>query len=108
MDGTEDSKMDNENGGTEGVKSFGGTRRDEDRRTEEAGLGSEQVSQVVYIHPVGVYSHSLFLFFVFLFFGGGREAVMTVSAPDPVNTDSVSRASVFKQTHASCYQHARL
>lgn len=57
--------MDDENRGTEVVKSFGGTRRDEDRRTEESGLGGKQVS----IHPVGVYSHAVSFFF--LFFCGG-------------------------------------
>lgn len=80
--------------GDQGVESFGGMRRDEER-------GSKQVSQVLY--------QLMFILFrcVFLW-RWGWGAVMTVSAPDPVNTDNVSRVSFFKQTHASCYQRARL
>lgn len=41
----------------------------EEQAEEEAGLGSEQVSQVLYIHPVGVYPLSLCVSFL----GGGSD-----------------------------------
>lgn len=55
--------------GTEVVKALvgrGGMKKEEEAE-EEAGLGSEQVSQVLYIHPVGVYPLSLCVSF-----GGGQ------------------------------------
>lgn len=71
------------------------------RETGRDGGSGEQVSQVVYINPVCILSPLSLSLAVCL---GGCWGVTTVVALDPVNTDTVSRVSFFKQTHASCYQ----